>query len=81
MAAAAIALTFATASRPKAADDVSFVMDWIINGAHAGYFMAVEKGFYRDEGLNVAGEAANKAVVEKLAKQLAAGWKENAPPK
>ncbi len=33
------------------------------------------------EDRNVAGEAANKGVVEKLAKQLAAGWKENAPPK
>jgi arylsulfatase A-like enzyme len=33
------------------------------------------------EDRNVAGEAANKEVVEKLAKQLAAGWKENAPPK
>jgi arylsulfatase A-like enzyme len=34
-----------------------------------------------EESVNVADEAANKAVVEKLAKQLAAGWKDNAPPK
>jgi iduronate 2-sulfatase len=34
-----------------------------------------------NEDSNVAGDAANKEVVEKLAKQLAAGWKENAPPR
>jgi len=34
-----------------------------------------------NEDKNVAGEATNKEIVEKLAKQLAGGWKENAPPK
>jgi arylsulfatase A-like enzyme len=34
-----------------------------------------------DEDRNVAGELANVAIVEKLSKQLAAGWKNNAPPK
>jgi iduronate 2-sulfatase len=34
-----------------------------------------------NEDRNVAGDAASKAVVEQLAKQLAAGWKGNAPPK
>ena len=33
------------------------------------------------EDANVAGVEANKAVVEELAKKLAGGWKENAPPK
>jgi arylsulfatase A-like enzyme len=33
-----------------------------------------------EEDRNVAGEGANKKV-EKLTKRLAAGWKENAPPK
>lgn len=37
----------------RAADNVSFAMDWVINGAHAGYFLAAEKGFYRAEDLNV----------------------------
>lgn len=33
------------------------------------------------EDRNVAGQAENRAVVERLAKQLAAGWKDNAPPR
>jgi NitT/TauT family transport system substrate-binding protein len=49
--AAAIAISL-PAARARAADDVSFAMDWIINGAHAGYFAAVEKGYYKDEGIN-----------------------------
>ena len=34
-----------------------------------------------DEDVNVAGDAANEEVVEKLAERLAAGWKQNTPPK
>ena len=34
-----------------------------------------------NEDTNVATDPANKAVVDALAKQLAAGWKNNAPPK
>jgi len=33
------------------------------------------------EDRNIASDPANKAVVERLTKQLAAGWKENTPPK
>lgn len=53
LAATAIASIIGLARPAAAADDVSFAMDWIINGAHAGYFAGVEKGYYRDEGLNV----------------------------
>jgi arylsulfatase A-like enzyme len=34
-----------------------------------------------NEDANVAGDAANRAVVDELAKKLADGWKANAPPK
>ncbi len=34
-----------------------------------------------DEDVNVAGDAANVEVVERLAERLAAGWKQNTPPK
>jgi len=34
-----------------------------------------------DENVNVAGDTANKAVIDEHAKRLAAGWKANAPPK
>jgi NitT/TauT family transport system substrate-binding protein len=33
--------------------EVTFAMDWMINGSHAPYFVAVEKGFYKDAGLKV----------------------------
>lgn len=52
-AAAALVSVAGLTHRAAAADNVSFAMDWIINGAHAGYFIAQEKGYYRDEGLNV----------------------------
>jgi NitT/TauT family transport system substrate-binding protein len=32
---------------------VTFAMDWMINGSHAPYFVAVEKGFYKDADLKV----------------------------
>ncbi|MBA4190396.1 MAG: iduronate sulfatase [Planctomycetaceae bacterium] len=34
-----------------------------------------------NEDRNVAGDAANKTVLDQLTKQLAAGWKQNTPPK
>jgi NitT/TauT family transport system substrate-binding protein len=42
-----------TALPAAAADPVMFAFDWIYNGTHAGYFVAKEKGFYRDAGLDV----------------------------
>lgn len=37
----------------SAADKVSFALDWIVNGTHAGYFVAKSKGFYEKAGLDV----------------------------
>ncbi len=37
-----------------AEDQVSLALDWIVNGTHAGYYVARDKGFYRDAGLEVA---------------------------
>ena len=36
----------------QAADDVAFALNWIISGRNAGYFTALEKGFYREVGIN-----------------------------
>jgi NitT/TauT family transport system substrate-binding protein len=36
----------------RAADDVPFALNWIISGRNAGYFTALEKGFYREVGIN-----------------------------
>lgn len=42
------------AVRPAgAADDVTLALDWIVNGTHAGYFAALDKGWYEAEGLSV----------------------------
>ena len=32
---------------------VSLALDWFPNSNHAGFYMALEKGYYRDEGLEV----------------------------
>lgn len=43
------------AIRPAAAANatVNFALDWIVSGRHAPWFLALEKGFYKDEGLDV----------------------------
>ena len=34
-------------------DKVSLALDWFPNSNHAGFYMALEKGYYEDEGLEV----------------------------
>ncbi len=36
-----------------AADDVTLQLKWVTQAQFAGYYVALEKGFYNDEGLNV----------------------------
>lgn len=50
VAVAALSIASGTA---LAADKVSFAFDWIVNGTHAGYFVAKSKGYYRDAGMDV----------------------------
>jgi NitT/TauT family transport system substrate-binding protein len=67
-----LGLTFQGTAVPAwAADSVTFVTDFGFNGRHAYYFLALEKGYYKDEGLDVAivrGQGSSDAV-----KQVAAG--------
>jgi NitT/TauT family transport system substrate-binding protein len=51
LAAAAAALSFASAA--VAADKVSFRLSFRLSGLHIPYFWALEKGYFRDEGLDV----------------------------
>lgn len=46
----------ALASPAIAADKtkINFVLDWLISGRHTGWFTALEKGYYADEGLDVS---------------------------
>src|SRR3984893_3479773 len=48
--AAAAALT---ASPVYAQTDVKFALDWKFEGPSAPYFVAIDKGYYKAEGLNV----------------------------
>jgi len=50
--AAAVGLGFGLASA-SAADDVTLQLKWVADAQFAGYFVAKDKGFYGDEGLNV----------------------------
>jgi len=51
--AATAAAVLAAPATAKAADEVKFSLDWVLNGTHAGYFTALAKGYYRDAGLEV----------------------------
>ncbi|WP_372886840.1 ABC transporter substrate-binding protein [Shimia sp.] len=41
------------ASMAQAADDVTLQLKWVTQAQFAGYYVALDKGFYADEGLNV----------------------------
>ncbi|MBV2157030.1 hypothetical protein EUC41_27800 [Achromobacter denitrificans] len=36
-----------------AADDVTVQLDWVVRGNHAPFFVAKEKGYFTDQGINV----------------------------
>ncbi|MGL4311189.1 MAG: ABC transporter substrate-binding protein [Paracoccaceae bacterium] len=46
----ALALAFATGAQ---AEDVTLQLKWVTQAQFAGYFVAKDKGFYEEEGLNV----------------------------
>ncbi|MCC6195657.1 MAG: ABC transporter substrate-binding protein [Burkholderiales bacterium] len=50
---AAIALIFAAPAFAAPAQSVSLALDWVVGGTQAGYFVAADKGYYRDAGLEV----------------------------
>ncbi len=52
MAGSTLALMSATAM-VSAADDLTLQLKWVTQGQFAGYYVAKDKGFYEEEGLNV----------------------------
>ncbi|MEF2071701.1 ABC transporter substrate-binding protein [Consotaella aegiceratis] len=52
LAAAALALAATTASA-SAADSVTLQLKWVTDAQFAGYYVALDKGFYEEEGLDV----------------------------
>ena len=52
--AAALITFFAISGTPAgAADNVALALDWVVGGVHAGYYVARDKGYYKDNGLDV----------------------------
>jgi NitT/TauT family transport system substrate-binding protein len=53
MAALAAATVLASGLTAQAADKLQFRLNWTLYGEHAPFFVALDKGFYKDEGLDV----------------------------
>lgn len=49
----AVAAVVGTALPARADTDIKFALDWKFEGPSAPYFVAIDKGFYKEEGLNV----------------------------
>jgi NitT/TauT family transport system substrate-binding protein len=58
---AGLGLAFAGGPAFAQQKDVRVMMDFIIQGTHAPFFVAKEKGYYKAEGLNVTVDAARAA--------------------
>lgn len=50
---AIIASTTAAFSQAVEKPDVTFMLDWTISGTHAPFFIPLDKGYYKEGGLNV----------------------------
>ncbi|HEU5066799.1 MAG TPA: ABC transporter substrate-binding protein, partial [Sphingomicrobium sp.] len=53
VAALAAASTLTSAASAQKLDEFPFRLNWTLYGEHAGFFVALDKGFYKDEGLDV----------------------------
>lgn len=75
----AAALAIAMLSSPASAQrkDVKMMLDWIVQGTHAPFFVAQEKGYYKEGGLNVtvdAGKGATNVAVLVASGTFDFGW-------
>ena len=52
-AAAALAMTAGMAFAGSHSNDVKLQLQWVTQAQFAGYYVALDKGFYEEEGLNV----------------------------
>jgi NitT/TauT family transport system substrate-binding protein len=53
VAAAAVLSAFATGASAQSLEKFPFRLNWTLYGEHAPFFVALDKGFYKDEGLDV----------------------------
>jgi len=76
--AAALALGFTgSAAQAQQKKDIKVMMDWIIQGTHAPFFVAQQEGYYKDAGLNVqidAGKGATNVAVSVAGGVYDFGW-------
>ncbi|GAB2176315.1 ABC transporter substrate-binding protein [Dongia sp. agr-C8] len=60
--AAATAIALCMAATAANAEDLTLQLKWVTQAQFAGYYVAQEKGFYKDEGLNVTIKAGGPDV-------------------
>ena len=77
--AAALFVFSAPQARAQAPEkkDIKVMMDWIIQGTHAPFFVAQQKGYYKDVGLNAqidAGKGATNVAVSVAGGAYDFGW-------
>ena len=75
--AALAAVNFVTPAAHAQQKDVRMMLDWIIQGTHAPFFVAQEKGYYKEGGLNVtidAGKGATNVAVSVASNVYNFGW-------
>src|SRR6187399_180984 len=59
---AAAAIVIATGSAGAQTMDLKFALDWQFEGPAAPYFVALDKGYYKAEGLNVTIDSGRGSV-------------------
>lgn len=72
-----ISVNFATTAARAQQKDVRMMLDWVIQGTHAPFFVAQEKGYYKSNGLNVtvdAGKGATNVAVSVASGVYNFGW-------
>ncbi|MCO5163115.1 MAG: ABC transporter substrate-binding protein [Mesorhizobium sp.] len=62
LAAAALAGAVAFAAPARAETDIKFTLDWKFEGPAAGFFLAMDKGYFKEAGLNVTIDTGNGSV-------------------
>jgi NitT/TauT family transport system substrate-binding protein len=73
----AVAMALLAGGPSAAADKVTFVTDFGFNGRHAYYYVALDKGYYKDAGLDVEivrGQGSADAVKQVAAKTAQLGF-------
>ena len=76
---AAVAAVLSVGVQPAQAQqkDVRMMLDWIIQATHAPFFVAQQKGYFKDNGLNVAidpGKGAGNVAVSVASGVYNFGW-------